>query len=158
MTSQDIEVLQKIQNDYIIYDGYYPQCTEEWYVLDEAIKELKKETTSRESYEHEYTLRKNLETEILHLERIINNRWIPVDEALPKRDRRTQNLSEDVQVTIKDEFGFTVDVAYYDYEEKKWQSEMLDDCAKVLAWMPLPQPYNDNLCDTNPFDNDKFGG
>jgi hypothetical protein len=24
--------------------------------------------------------------------------------------------------------------------------------------MPLPQPYNDNLCDTNSFDNNKFGG
>lgn len=151
-----IEVLQKIQNDYIIYDGYYPQCTEEWYVLDEAIKELKKETVPREVYEHEYTLRKNLETEILHLKRIINNLWTPVDEALPKRDERTQNLSEDVQVTIKDEFGFTVDVAYYDYQEKKWQSEMLDDCAKVLAWKPLPQPYRNDLCDTNPFNN-KFG-
>jgi hypothetical protein len=28
----------------------------------------------------------------------------------------------------------------------------------VVAWMPLPEPYNDNLCDTNSFDNNKFGG
>lgn len=100
-----------------------------------------KETVPREVYEHEYTLRKNLETEILHLERIINNLWIPVDEKLPKRE--TKNLSEDVQVTIKDEFGFTVDVAYYDFEEKKWQSEIFDNCGKVLAWQPLPQPYKE---------------
>lgn len=119
------------------------------------IKQIK-ETVPREVYEHEYTLRKNLETEILHLERIINNLWIPVDEQLPKRE--TQSLSEDVQVTIKDEFGFTVDVAYYDFEEKKWHSEMLDDCDKVLAWKPLPQPYRNDLCDTKPFDNNKFGG
>lgn len=160
MKPQDIEILKKIKNDYTIMerDGYYPRITREYYVLNRAIRDLK-ETVPREVYEHEYTLRKNLETEILHLKRIINNLWIPVDEALPKRDRRTQNLSEYVQVTIKDEFGFTVDIAYYDYEEKKWQSEMLDDCAKVLAWKPLPQPYRNDLCDTKPFDNNnKFRG
>lgn len=142
MTPQDIEILKKIKNDYTIMerDGYYPRITREYYVLNMAIRDLK-ETVPREVYEHEYTLRKNLETEILHLKRIINNLWIPVDEKLPKRE--TKNLSEDVQVTIKDEFGFTVDVAYYDFEEKKWQSEIFDNCGKVLAWQPLPQPYKE---------------
>lgn len=157
MTQYDIGILEKIKNDYTIYDGgHYPCITKEYFVLNRAIRDLK-ETVSREVYEHEYTLRKNLETEILHLKRIINNLWIPVEEALPKRDERTQSLSEEVQVTIKDEFGLTVDVDYYDYEEKKWRTEELD-YGKVVAWKPLPQPYNDNLCDTNPFDNDKFGG
>ena len=159
MTPQDIEILKKIKNDYTImeHDGYYPRITREYYVLNRAISDLK-ETVPREVYEHEYTLRKNLETEILHLERIINNLWIPVDEKLPKRDERSQNLSEEVQVTIKDEFGFTVDVSYYDYQEKKWRVEMLDDCGKVLAWKPLPRPYRNDLYDTNLFDNNKFGG
>ena len=128
--------------------------TRKYHVLNRAISDLK-ETVPREVYEHEYTLRKNLETKILQLEGIINNLWIPVDENLPKQ--KTQGLSEEVQVTIKDEFGFIVDVAYYDYEEKKWQSEMLDDYGKVLAWKPLPKPYRNDLCDINPFDNNKFG-
>jgi hypothetical protein len=156
MTPQDIEVLKKIKNDYTVYDGYSPRITKEYDVLNRAIRDLK-ETVSREVYEHEYELRKNLETEILHLERIINNRWIPVEEALPRQDKRTQNLSEEVQLTVKDDFGIGIDIGYYDYEDKEWHIETIDD-AKVIAWMPLPKPYNDNLCDTNPFDNNKFVG
>jgi hypothetical protein len=154
MTPQDIKVLEKIKNDYPIYDEYFP-CLEHD-VLNRAIRDLK-ETVSREVYEHEYELRKNLETEILHLDRIINNRWISVEEALPKRDERAKNLSKTVLVTVKWEFGTVVYVDYYVYKEKKWQTEMCD-YGKVIAWMPLPQPYNDNLCDTNSFDNNKFGG
>jgi hypothetical protein len=92
-----------------------------------------------------------------HLDRIINNRWIPVEEALPNRDKRTQNFSEEVQVTVKDEFGIVVDIAYYDYDDKEWRIELFDD-GKVLAWKPLPKPYKSDLCDTIPFDNNKFGG
>ena len=80
-----------------------------------------------------------------------------VEEKLPNRDERTQSLSEDVQVTIKNEFGIVVDVDYYDYKEKKWRTEVYGD-GKVLAWKPLPKPYKDNLCDTNPFNNERFGG
>jgi alanyl-tRNA synthetase len=156
MTPQDIEVLKKIRDDYIIYDGYYPRITKEYDVLNRAIRDLK-ETVPREVYEHEYELRKNLETEILHLERIINNRWIPVEEALPQRDKRAKNISEEVQVTVKDEFGIVVDIAYYDYAEKEWRIELFDD-GKVLAWKPLPKPYKSDLYDTNSFDNNKFGG
>jgi hypothetical protein len=156
MTPQDIEVLKKIRDDYIIYDGYYPRITKEYDVLNRAIRDLK-ETVPREVYEHEYELRKNLETEILHLERIINNRWIPVEEALPQRDKRAKNISEEVQVTVKDEFGIVVDIAYYDYADKEWRIELFDD-GKVLAWKPLPKPYKSDLYDTNSFDNNKFGG
>jgi hypothetical protein len=139
MTPQDIEVLEKIKNDYTVYDGYYPRITKEYDVLNRAIRDLR-ETAPRETYEHEYALRKNLETEILHLERIINNRWIPVEEALPNRDERAKNLSKTVLVTVKWEFGTVVYVDYYVYKEKKWQTEMCD-YGKVIAWMPLPQPY-----------------
>lgn len=83
------------------------------------------------------------------------NRWISVDEKLPNHDKRTQNLSEEVQVTVKDEFETVVDVAYYDYAEKKWHIELFDD-GEVLAWKPLPQPYKNDLCDIKPFDSDKF--
>lgn len=100
------------------------------------------------------------ENDIMALDKVIHeletNRWIPVNEKLPSRDKRTQNLSEDVQVTIKNEFGIVVDIDYYDYAEKKWRTEIYGD-GKVLAWKPLPQPYND-LCNTNSFDDNKFGG
>ena len=48
-------------------------------------------------------------------------------------------------------------LGYYDYEYKEWHIDTIDD-AEVLAWKQLPQPYENNLCDTNPFDSDKFGG
>jgi hypothetical protein len=67
--------------------------------------------------------------------------------VLPRRDERCQSLSEYVQITVKDDFGIGIDIGYYDYEDKEWHIETIDD-AKVIAWMPLPQPYSDNLCDT----------
>ena len=85
------------------------------------------------------------------------DRWISVEEKLPKRAERVKTRSEEVQLTVKDEFGIGIDIGYYDYEYKEWHIDTIDD-AEVLAWKQLPQPYENNLCDTNPFDSDKFGG
>lgn len=83
------------------------------------------------------------------------NRWISVDEKLPKL--RNDFFSEDVLVTVKDEFGTGIDIGFYDYEDKEWDTHTIDN-AKVLAWKPLPKPYKNDLCDIKPFDSDKFEG
>lgn len=43
MITEDIKILEKIQSDYVVYDGHYPHMTKEWCVLDKVIKELKSE-------------------------------------------------------------------------------------------------------------------
>lgn len=66
-------------------------------------------------------------------------------------------FSEDVLVTEKDEFGTVIDIGFYDYEDKEWDTHTMDN-AKVLAWKPLPKPYKNDLCDIKSFDSDKFEG
>jgi hypothetical protein len=57
-------------------------------------------------------------------------RWIPVDERLPD----TQH--DDILVTYIDQFG-----AYVGQDE--WQyGEFLYYGDKVIAWMPLPDPWD----------------
>lgn len=64
--------------------------------------------------------------------------------------------SVDVLITVKDKFRIGIDIGFYDYEDEEWDTYTIDN-VNVLAWQPLPKPYKDNLCDINPFDNDKFG-
>lgn len=62
------------------------------------------------------------------------SRWIPVSEKLPEKDG-------DYLATIKWKGSYSGDVytetnmAVYREKEKEW------DCAGVIAWQPLPEPY-----------------
>lgn len=65
------------------------------------------------------------------------NRWIPVEERMPDKGK-------DVLVTyIGYNSGgrFSNGTAYYDFE--KWWWSVTDSIVKVkiIAWMPLPEPY-----------------
>ena len=58
-----------------------------------------------------------------------NNGWIPVSDGLPK---------EDMQCWATFESG-NVDKIQYLASLKWWNGEMGDN--KVIAWMPLPEPF-----------------
>lgn len=104
---------------------------------EEAIKHLKEmQRKYVEKSPYEWSA---LKKAIRELE---TNRWIPVNEKLPRL--RNDFFSEDVLVTVKDEFGTGIDIGFYDYEDKEWDTHTIDN-AKVLAWKPLPKPYKDNL-------------
>lgn len=64
-------------------------------------------------------------------------RWIPVSERLPEK-------GGDYLVTTEWKGSYSGDVyietnmAVYREKEKEW------DCAGIVAWMPLPEPYEAN--------------
>jgi hypothetical protein len=62
-------------------------------------------------------------------------KWIPVSEELPEDDRR-------VLISLWS-YHSSVDIGWYDYEDKCWSSEFVNayDEGDVKAWMPLPEPY-----------------
>lgn len=65
-------------------------------------------------------------------------RWISVSDRLPEK-------GGDYLVTIKWKGSYSGDVytetnmAVYKEKEKEW------DCAGIVAWMPLPEPYKAEL-------------
>ena len=59
-------------------------------------------------------------------------KWIPVEERLPEDDRN-----------VLMSFSWNgIDIG--DYEDGHWHSEWVNkyDDGDVIAWMPLPEPYN----------------
>lgn len=77
-----IKYLEGIQNRYKKIKDNNIALSSEFCILDMIIKELKKETVSKQSYNHEYLLRKEFEIRIDKLERLIETlkRKSPVGE------------------------------------------------------------------------------
>ena len=74
----------------------------------------------------------------------IPNNWIPCSERLPEEDHwlggSGKQFSDNVLVTIvnRDDEDAWVDVSHT--IDGKWALELPRHC-KILAWMPLPSPY-----------------
>lgn len=92
------------------------------------------------------------------LRKLVNNEWIPVTERLPKEhdsifaklygtDKWTSALwrttSNRVIATIKYNDG-TVIVKQAFTHDGEWTVEKRNTNCKVIAWMPMPEPYKEN--------------
>jgi hypothetical protein len=84
-------------------------------------------------------------------------RWIPASEKLPEvRDDKYGDTSDDVLICVMDEDGYySISTGFYGYYPNNgsyqgWWSVWTDGCDKlyskdkVVAWMPLPQPYKES--------------
>lgn len=67
----------------------------------------------------------------------INAKWIPVEKALPS------DKKEDVLITVKGTTfpGLTVKTGMYFNDQWHFPSLYVGSF-KVIAWMPIPKPYN----------------
>lgn len=102
------------------------------------------------SYEHkngtiteEYQHRKAIEIldkskDIVHeVAEEYNNGWIPCSERLPEE--------KNGEVLICDEKGEVGTGRYSEYSETWYKGDMRSvGVADVIAWQPLPEPFNDN--------------
>lgn len=74
--------------------------------------------------------------------------WIPINEGLPKEvvrgtQYKDEHSSNVVLVTIKASTGKRIATARYSYSDNEWKVQNdWTKKSKVLAWMPLPEPYD----------------
>ena len=72
-----------------------------------------------------------------------NGKWIPCSDRLPEHW---------VMVLITTIYG-DIEFGHYNEEEKTWEwlcesgTNYWGECAGVLAWMPLPEPYKERRTD-----------
>lgn len=99
---------------------------------EEAIEILEERWRYSKTYKYtDAEIREAFDTAIKALEQ---TRWIPVSERLPE-------VQDCYLVTTKWKGSYSGNVyvetnmAVYRERTKEW------DCADIIAWMPLPQPY-----------------
>ena len=96
---------------------------------------------------------KRYEEHKLILELLEQTKWIPVSESLPEvMDGSNGECSDDVLICVADDEQITISTGFYGYYPQSkllqgWWSmwacgcHQLDSKYKVIAWMPLPEPY-----------------
>lgn len=68
-------------------------------------------------------------------------RWIPVSEDLPKLKDDMSRISDDVLATDGVDMFVAYYYKYYDWEEWKSTDSNYYRGLPIIAWMPLPKPY-----------------
>lgn len=88
-------------------------------------------------HSYEDGIRKGYEDAVLHYAKMALRQWIPVSERLPKKDA-------DILATYVD--GEEARIVPVNYGDGTWYDCIFNstlDSHKVVAWMPLPEPYKE---------------
>lgn len=110
-------------------------------MLSRALDDMDVVDTEREKYSWGLGL---IESNIYDIEELPSaQQWIPCSERLPKLDNSYPNSKE--YLTQWDDGR--IDKTRYSNVNIFWQNEITEpywkgeQCSKVIAWMPLPEPY-----------------
>lgn len=110
---------------------------------EEAIKELRDASDSEVRYgdtEHHYNeVMKRVEAFDMAIQVLVQTKWIPVSERLPKENEYIGNVAK--YYLVQNEYGDMLVARYThsDYWEQMYQLKPIAD--EIVAWMPLPEPY-----------------
>lgn len=77
-----------------------------------------------------------------------NNGWIPVSERLPKEPEKGGDIEEDICSEKLVEYivmiyGAKKPTTLYYAGNGHWYDEVSRECCPVIAWQPLPEPYQE---------------
>lgn len=101
---------------------------------------VQNEDDSFSAYDDNYDVVIHCETEEERkkaIERLESTNWIPVSERLPK-------ASGTYQVTCMDGRIYRSTYAKFQCKLKRWELTGARSYWKVIAWMPLPNPYKED--------------
>lgn len=104
--------------------------------IEEAIKELKDASDSEvrygDTYNHYYEIMKRIDAFDMAIQVLVQTKWIPVSERLPE---------DNIHVLCQFYLG-GMGECYLAHGVFHVVGGVVMTCNEVIAWMPLPQPYN----------------
>lgn len=108
--------------------------------MSDVMELVQNEDNTFSAYDDTYDIVIHCETEEKQkkvIERLESNNWIPVSERLPE-------ASGTYQVTCMDGIIYRSTYAKFQCKLKRWELTGARSYWKVIAWMPLPEPYKED--------------
>lgn len=108
--------------------------------MSDVIEIVQNEDGTFSEYDDTYDITIHCETEDEQkkvIERLKSTSWIPVSERLPE-------ASGTYQVTCMDGRIYRSTYAKFQCKLKRWELTGARSYWKVIAWMPLPEPYKED--------------
>ena len=116
---------------------------EQWQELKETIIEMRDNDGTGTQQEVCKFLANYMEILEKQIQEPKTGEWIPVSERLPEDSGEylVTVIDEDVETYKHMEIAWYAHPKDYDVEEGDWRELMFNE--KVIAWMPLPEPYKE---------------
>lgn len=112
--------------------------------MSETINIMFDENGLAKEYDDTFDITIHCESEEAHNKvlEILNRRWIPVSERLPKAGEYVEGVAKFYLVQNKYEDMLVARYTHSEYWEQIYQLKPIED--EIVAWMPLPEPYKES--------------